>query len=140
MKNIYSQAGHPSGYIGRVLGRIMAWHNQADNEWTLALLGISSAENILEIGYGPGKAIQKAYMACPKCKIVGVDHSEEMLASASRLNREAIAAGTVDLKVGNVESLDFSDSTFDKAFSINCIYFWPEPSQERHIRNMVKRT
>lgn len=117
------------------MGRVMAWHNQPDNEWTLELLGISSSENILEIGYGPGKAIQKAYALCPKCQIVGIDHSEEMMAAASRLNRKAVAAGAADLRIGVVEALEFPEGTFDKAFSINCVYFWPDSSrglQELH--------
>lgn len=107
----------------------MVWHNQSENEWTIELIGVSSSENILEIGYGPGKAIQKVYALCPRCTIVGVDHSEEMMAVASRLNSEAIAAGSVDLRVGNVDALSFSDDTFDKIFSINCIYFWQDSNQ-----------
>jgi ubiquinone/menaquinone biosynthesis C-methylase UbiE len=116
MNKNYGQAARPTGFIGRLLGQIMGWHNRPDNEWTLELLGISASEDILEIGYGPGKAIQKAHALYPKCQIVGIDHSEEMLAAASRLNREAIAAGTVDLRIGDVEILNFADGTFDKAF------------------------
>lgn len=126
MNKQYGQAGRPTGLIGRLFGKIMAWHNQPDNEWTLELLGISGSENILEIGFGPGTAIQLAHALYPKCRIVGIDHSKEMLAAATRLNREAIVAGTVDLRLGNVERLSLSNSTFDKVFSINSIYFWAD--------------
>lgn len=127
MSRKYGQAGQPAGFMGRLLGRIMAWHNRTDNEWTLELLGISNAENILEIGYGPGNAIQMAHALCPECRIIGIDHSEEMLKAASRVNKDAIAGGSVDLRLGDVGRLDFSDAAFDKAFSINSIYFWPDP-------------
>lgn len=129
----------PEGFIGRLFGQIMAWHNQPDNEWTLELLGIEGSETLLEVGYGPGKAIQKANALCKMCKLVGIDHSEEMLAAASRLNREAIMVGAVDLRIGDVESLNFADDTFDKALSINCIYFWPNPSRGlQELRRVLK--
>lgn len=133
MNKKISQAGRPAGLIGRLFGHVMAWHNQPDNEWTIKLLGISSSENILEIGYGPGRAIQKIYALCPKCKLVGIDHSEVMQAAASWLNKEAIAAGAVDLRIDDVDASNFADNTFDKAFSINCIYFWPDPVKTLHV-------
>ena len=122
----YGQAGQPTGIIGRLLGQIMSWHNQPDNEWTIELLDISQSENILEIGYGPGKAIQKVSTLYPECRIVGIDHSEEMLTAATRRNRAAIIAGVVELKKGSVEVLNFAEGIFDKAYSINCIYFWSD--------------
>lgn len=59
--NIFAaQAGRPSGLLGRVMGRIMGWHNQPDNEWTISLLKIQPTDHVLEIGFGPGRAIQLA--------------------------------------------------------------------------------
>ncbi|MEO6823269.1 MAG: class I SAM-dependent methyltransferase [Nitrosospira sp.] len=52
-----------------------------------------------------------------------------MLASARQLNEAAITAGRVNLQLGSAGHLPFAGSTFDKAFSIHCIYFWKEPLQ-----------
>ena len=140
MDERYSQAGRPSGLLGRVLGKIMAWYNQPDNQWTLDLLGLSGGEKILEIGYGPGQAIQMASALCPKCQIVGIDHSDAMLAAASRLNKKALAAGTVALSLGDVAALEFAEASFDKVFSINCVYFWPDSARSFEELHRVLKT
>ena len=124
---VISQAGLPKGFIGRLLGRIMAWHNHPDNKWTVALLAVSGKASVLEVGFGPGEALKLILDTCPLCRVVGIDHSETMLTSARQLNRKAITDGRAKLELGAVENLPFTDCTFDKAFSINCIYFWQEP-------------
>lgn len=129
MSSEISQAGLPTGLIGRVVGRIMAWHNRPDNEWTISLLAIGDNENVLEVGFGPGQAIKLLSDANSSAHIAGIDHSETMLVAAKRLNRAAIAEARVTLQQGSVEHLPFADETFDQAFSINCIYFWMEPLQ-----------
>ena len=122
-----SQAGRPRGLAGRLLGRVMAWHNRPDNEWTVDLLSVSGVQSVLEVGFGPGRAIKLLAEACPQCRVSGIDHSRDMLAAARRLNEQAIVQGRVSLATGKVEKLDFPDGAFDRAFSINCIYFWREP-------------
>jgi len=119
----------PRGLIGRLLGRIMAWHNGLDSEWTVRLLHIGNDEQILEVGFGPGAAIESLVKLHPSVQIAGIDHSEAMLDAASSRNRDAIVAGNVILQLGSVENLPFVNSTFDKAFSIHCIYFWEKPVQ-----------
>lgn len=139
MSSAISQAGLPRGLIGRIVGRIMAWRNRPDNEWTISLLEINNSENILEVGFGPGQAIQLLSDVNASVHIAGIDHSETMLASARQLNEGAIAAGRVNLQLGSAEHLPFADSTFDKAFSINCIYFWKEPLQGlRELHRVLK--
>jgi SAM-dependent methyltransferase len=88
---------------------------------------INDSENVLEAGFGPGQAIQLLSDANASVHIAGIDHSGTMLASAR--HKAAIAAGRVDLQLGSAEHLPFADSAFDKAFSINRIYFWKEPSR-----------
>jgi SAM-dependent methyltransferase len=50
-----------------------------------------------------------------------------MVRQASKRNAAAGKAGRVALKQGDVAALPHDDGAFDKAFSINCIYFWPKP-------------
>lgn len=141
MSSEISQAGLPTGLIGRIVGRIMAWRNRPDNEWTIYLLEIDDSENVLEVGFGPGQAIQLLSDANASVHIAGIDHSETMLISARQLNEAAISAGRVNLQLGSAEHLPFADSTFDKAFSINCIYFWKEPLQGlRELHRVLKPT
>lgn len=123
----FSQSGLPRGVVGHLVGWIMRWHNHLDNKWTISLLKATGKENILEVGFGPGQAIKMLAEANAGIQIAGVEHSETMLKVASRLNREAITAGRVDLRLGKAEHLPFDDASFDKVFSVNCIYFWKSP-------------
>ncbi len=56
--------------------------------------------------------------------VAGIDASETMVQAASHRNANAIKAGRVDLKHGEVASLPYEDESFDKAMTIHCIYFW----------------
>ncbi|WP_155291436.1 class I SAM-dependent methyltransferase [Burkholderia multivorans] len=123
------QPGLPRGLIGQILGRIMRRHNRPDNAWTLSLLAIRDGEQALEVGFGPGDAIRLALESTPSCSIAGIDHSPTMLNAAKRLNRASIERGRVRLALGSVDALPFADDAFDKAFSINCIYFWRAPAR-----------
>ncbi|AOI75060.1 class I SAM-dependent methyltransferase [Burkholderia sp. NRF60-BP8] len=134
------QPGRPRGLAGRIVGRIMRRHNRLDNVWTLSLLAIGDSDRVLEVGFGPGDAIRLATEAAPSCHVAGVDHSLTMLAAAKRLNRVPIEQGRVNLALGSVDALPFPDDAFDKAFSINCIYFWPAPAHGlRELRRIVRR-
>lgn len=127
MTSKLGQAGKPHGVVGRVVGWIMSRYNRPDNEWTVALLEISTRDAILEVGFGPGQAVELAALKATEGLIAGVDHSAKMVAAASHPNKIGIASGQIDLRVGTVMELPYRDSLFDKAFSINCIYFWEKP-------------
>lgn len=126
MNKKIGQAGLPNGWVGYLFGHVMAWHNRLDAEWTVDLLAVSDADCVLEVGFGPGLAIKRIVDMHPACYITGIDHSKAMLNFARKLNRAALDAGRVELALGSAEALPFAEATFDKAFTINCIYFWPE--------------
>jgi SAM-dependent methyltransferase len=124
-----SQFGRPAGVWGRLAGMIMARRpsNLERIRWTLQLLDPKPDERILEIGFGPGIAIEILSHAIPQGFIVGVDHSEVMVEQARRRNAQAAREGRVTLYVGSVSNLpNFTDS-FDKIFTINSIHFWNKP-------------
>jgi len=103
------------------MGWIMSWHNQPDNIWTVSLLDLQPTDHVLEVGFGPGRAIELA--ARQTGKVMGIEVSETMLEEASKRNKDAIRAGKVNLKLDKLAFLSFPESTFDKVFAINCIYF-----------------
>lgn len=127
VNKLLGQAGMPRGLIGRLFGNIMARHNGPDNEWTIELLHIEPSDRILEVGFGPGAAVESLVKLQPSVHLDGVDHSEAMLQAASSRNRYAMIEGKVSLQLGSVDQLPFEESCFDKAFAINCIYFWERP-------------
>jgi len=59
IKNFNSQFAHPQGWVGRLVGTILAWKNRERNAWTISMLDIQPDDQVLEIGFGPGQAIQE---------------------------------------------------------------------------------
>ncbi|QNA87272.1 class I SAM-dependent methyltransferase [Massilia sp. Dwa41.01b] len=123
------QARRPNGLFGRLFGLSMSRINREANAWTLSQLGLAPYDDVLEIGYGPGQAIELLTEQITSGKIRGIDFSDTMLAQASSRNREAIARGQVELSVGDAARLPYPDASFNKVFCVNVIYFWQNPRE-----------
>jgi len=136
---IARQSRCPTGMIGRLIGRIMATETADANEHALRLLRLTPTDHVLEVGFGHGRTIQRAAETMPQAFVAGVDISEQMVRMASRQNRHHIAAGQVALKLSDGTHLPFSESCFDKIYSVHVLYFWPEPrDQLREILRVLK--
>ena len=90
----------PTGPLGRIAGRLMARMNGPLDDWVVELLEIAPRDRVLEVGFGPGLAVEKVAARLDEGRVVGVDHSDLMRRQATRRNRAAIAAGRVELHVG----------------------------------------
>ncbi|GER91037.1 hypothetical protein KDW_51990 [Dictyobacter vulcani] len=123
--------GHPAGWKGMIAGKLMAKQHYPENQWTVELLQLQGNEQVLEVGFGPGIAIQAAAALLTTGKITGVDISKAMMREARRRNAQAVRVGRVELLPGNAYALPFADSTFDKIYSIHVIYvwWWNQPQQ-----------
>ncbi len=134
-----TQFGNPRGIFGKIIGNRMAKGNIYDAQWTVSLLNIQPYHHILEIGFGPGVSTQLASEKTSKGFIAGIDHSTTMVQTASQRNAAAIQSGLMELKQGEVSSLPYPDRSFDIAFSLHSIYFWPQPVNcLKEIRRVLK--
>jgi ubiquinone/menaquinone biosynthesis C-methylase UbiE len=130
--------GRPKGLLGRLGGLILARFNRAFAEEIVALLDVHAAERVLEVGFGPGVAIELLASAASMGKVAGIDPSREMAEQASARNAAAIRTGAVDLRQGSVESMPFEDDSFDTALAINSMQVWPDkPAGLREIRRVL---
>lgn len=128
---IVSQFRRPAGPLGRLAGWIMANRssNRYRNNRTIELLALEPDDLVLEIGYGPGAAIELASRHLANGRIFGLDHSVTMYRQAARRNAAGIAAGKVVLGVGDVLEPPFPLPRVDKIYSANVVQFWPEPER-----------
>lgn len=136
---ITSQFQHPRGFLGNIAGMIRAWENRERNALVIELLDVQRADYILEIGFGPGWAIQQVSLRAVEGFVAGVDVSETMVRQASQRNAAAIRAGRVELKQGSAAARPYGDAVFDKAFAVNAFQIWPEPLEGlKEIRRVLK--
>ena len=139
LKSFNSQFAHPEGWMGRLVGMILAWKNRGRNAWAIALLDVQSNDRVLEIGFGPGQAIEEVAKLTPNGFIAGIDLSDVMVAQASRRNAAAIRAGRVLLQQGAESPLPFEDDRFNKVFAVNSMQFWSNPTAGlQEVRRVLK--
>lgn len=119
--------GYPQGIKGYVAGKRMAEQHRPENLWTVNLLDAQPTDHVLEIGFGPGLALEHLAPRLVAGQLLGIDASSTMVRMAARRNRMAIRSGRVRLRRANAASLPFEDTSLDKIYSIHSLYFWPDP-------------
>ena len=118
--------GRPTGVLGSLGGVIMARMNRDAAAQVIELLSVRPDDEVLEIGFGPGVAIQLLLQRLSTGTVAGVDQSQEMVMQAAARNADALRNRRVDLHYGSSERLPFADQTFDKALAINSMQAWPD--------------
>ncbi|MFO7277728.1 MAG: class I SAM-dependent methyltransferase [Pseudomonadota bacterium] len=131
--------GHPTGLLGRLGGRIMARANRRIAARVVDLLGAKAGERVLEIGFGPGVALELLARSVPDVTIAGIDPSREMIDQASTRNAAMVRGGRMELRQASAERLPFTDATFDRAFAINSMQLWSDVQAGlRETRRVLK--
>jgi SAM-dependent methyltransferase len=130
-RDVIGQAHHPRGAAGSVNGWMFAHRpsNRQRNRWAVSLLGVQAADQVLEIGFGPGLAVAQLVRAGAG-HVYGIDHSDVMLRQASRRNATAIRAGRVTLINAPADQLPAAlHGPFDAILAVNSLGFWPAPAE-----------
>ena len=119
---IARQLSRPTGFFGRVMGRLMNRHNAKLNAYAVRQLDLTPSDRILEIGFGGGVTLPS--LIAGAAFVGGVDRSSEMVWRAKARFSEAVLAGRAIFREGNVEELPFEVSSFGKVCTVNTVYFW----------------
>lgn len=126
-RTIAAQLRRPRGWLGRLTGLYMTRNNARVNAWTVSLLAVSPEDHVLEVGFGSGAAIGQVAQRLSGGKVCGIDYSETMVRLALKRNAAAVREGRVEIHHGDISALPYEDDSFDKAYAIHSIYFWPDP-------------
>ncbi len=120
------QAARPHGPLGVVMGWMMARLNAAQNRATVEALEPPDGGQVLEIGFGPGHALEMLAARRPLALVAGVDHSELMVQAARRRLGGSRGDAALDLRVGEAAALPFADEQFDLVYAVNSYHLWPD--------------
>lgn len=136
---IAKQSRCPTGLLGWLIGRIMESETTAENDATLERLDLRSTDRVLEVGFGPGRALERVAGMVTAGTVAGVEVSEEMLRMATRRCKRLIREGRVELRLGTAEKLPFESASFDKVYSVHTLYFWERPAEVvAELRRVLK--
>ena len=129
------QAVKPHGAMGVVMGWFLESGNAVQNRATVEALDPPPGARVLEIGFGPGAALEMLAHTRPLALIAGIDHSELMVASARRRLDSGRGDAALDLRLGDAADLPFADESFDLVFAVNSYHQWPD--QEAALAEMI---
>ena len=129
------QAQKPHGALGVVMGWLLEGGNAVQNRATVDALDPPPGAAVLEVGFGPGHALEMLARSRPIGLVAGVDHSELMVARAKRRLNGGRGDAALDLRVGDAGDLPFPDERFDVVFAVNSFHQWPD--KERALAEMA---
>jgi ubiquinone/menaquinone biosynthesis C-methylase UbiE len=134
-----NQFSHPHGWLGWLVGHLMAVKNKERSLWVLSLLDLHSADHVLGLGFGSGADIQRVAARVPEGWVAGIDHSDVMVRQAASRNERAIRAQRVEVRQATASELPYEQNSFDAAFAVNVAQFWDKPAEiARQIRRVLK--
>jgi ubiquinone/menaquinone biosynthesis C-methylase UbiE len=93
--------------------------NAKRNEELVSFAGIGPGDRVLDIGCGPGAALESA-VAAGADSVCGVDSSPAMVTRASK------RVPTATVKEGSAETIPFDDDAFTAVWSIATFHHWAD--------------
>lgn len=138
--SLIRHAARPGAGLG---GRLMLWSMNHGHspiyEFGLSNITLPRTGRILDAGCGGGELLRRMAARAPGATFSGIDISPASVAAARRLNRRAIRSGRMEIKQGSIESLPWSEGTFDLVTACETVYFWPDPATDfREIARVLK--
>ena len=95
--------------------------------WTVDLLDLRPADDVFEIGCGPGHAVALVCQRLSRGTITAIDRSPIMVRRARERNRACIESGRARVEQQALMDASF-DRKFRKVFAINVNTFWTTPA------------
>ena len=130
---------NPTGWLGRLVLRNMNARHSKVTDWGLSHFSITKNHSILDVGCGGGRTVNKLAALATEGRVCGIDHSRESVAVASKLNRQWIAMGRVEIVEGSVSQLPFPENAFDLVTAVETHFWWPDlPAGMREILRVLK--
>lgn len=128
---------HPEGEVGIAVGEFMNRANLGISREAYKRLAACAGDSVLEVGPGNGVLISEIVSPTNGVNYTGLDISTTMIEYANEGNVDLLKEGRVKLVLASVESIPFEDASFDRAVTVNCIYFWDIPRALSEIRRVL---
>jgi SAM-dependent methyltransferase len=134
-----NQCQKPAGLLGRfVLWNMNSRHSKV-TDWGLSHISIDKRDTVLDAGCGGGRTVNKLAAIASQGKVYGIDFSEASVAFASRLNKQWINTGRIEIREASVSQLPFSADVFNVVTAVETHFWWPDlPSDMREVLRVLK--
>ena len=123
---IEKQGSKPTGFIGKIVGRIMnKYHTSFYVDYFKNKLPEDNSK-ILDIGCGGGKFLKYLSGINNSYMLYGLDHSPEMVALSKKINKQAVAQGRLKIIQGSATNISTENNYFDLVTAFETLQFWPD--------------
>ncbi len=78
----------PSGFTGKLFGKLMEWTNADAYQKALRALAPSDNEQFLEIGFGTGRFAEMLLSTTTATFVAGIDPTETMATPTTSMNKD----------------------------------------------------
>ncbi|MGW0227185.1 class I SAM-dependent methyltransferase [Actinopolymorpha singaporensis] len=108
--------------------------------WAVDVLDPGPAAHVLEIGCGAGAAAELVCARLRSGRLVALDRSAVAVRRTLDRNAGHVSAGRLEVRHGELDTLDLPDHSLDVAFSVDVNLFWTRcPTAELHLLTAALR-
>lgn len=106
--------------------------------WAVDQLEVLPADRVLEIGCGPGRAVELLCARLTRGSIHAIDRSKLQVSRASQRNRDCIRRGRARiLHLTLADAPETLGHSFDEIFAVNVNAFWTAPGPSIASLNLL---
>jgi arsenite methyltransferase len=120
---------NPSGFAGKIFGKVMEWTNANAYYQALKALAPIDDELFLELGFGTGRFAEMLLSTTTNTFVAGVDPTATMVQTARDRLIDQGWSDRIELKQGTDNLLQWEDGLFHAIIAIHCFQFWQDPEQ-----------
>ena len=128
-KYLAAQLSHPQGEFGIELANIMNESNGAMTDHAIEHMKLKTSDHVLELGHGNCRHLNDLLKKADQVTYTGLEISADMRSEAMKVNHAAVSRQIASYHLYNGTTIPFKDSSFNKEFSVNTLYFWKEPAK-----------
>ncbi|MDD3224488.1 MAG: class I SAM-dependent methyltransferase [Clostridium sp.] len=135
-----NQCRKPNGELGRIVIEDMNSKHYELTSFGLKDAHIKNNYNILDIGCGGGRTVNRLSKIAENGNVFGMDYSYECVKSSKEYNEELIKSKKVSILQASVEEIPFKDNNFDIVTAVETIYFWPDLVENfKEVKRVLKK-
>ncbi|RZJ73600.1 class I SAM-dependent methyltransferase [Flavobacterium sp.] len=123
LHHLAMQLSHPDGEFGIHLAENMNETNIGMTRNSIANLNLVNNDSVMELGHGNCGHLGELLERADQIRYEGFEISETMHSEAKRLNQ---GSNGICFELYDGEKIPRADNFFDKAFTANTLYFWPD--------------
>lgn len=125
LNKLFQNTCKPEGMGGKFILTMMNSGYAKLSEWAIEHINLKDFDSILDVGCGGGANIARFIKKSPNGFVAGIDYSEESV-NFSRKKNAAFLGEHCEIKVGNVNNIEYEDEKFDIVTAFETVYFWPD--------------